>query len=57
MGTSNYMMMLYRLTMIMSCGTARIFPPDPLETTRPFWGWFEDRLMQRMKALPDSSHL
>jgi len=46
-----YMMMLYRLTMIMSCGCARIFPPDQLEATRPMWGFFEDRLMERMKEM------
>jgi hypothetical protein len=45
------MMMLYRLTMIMSCGCARIFPPDLLEATRPMWGFFEDRLLERMKDL------
>jgi len=46
-----YMMMLYRLTMIMSCGSARLFSPAQLEAARPIWGFFEDRLMERMQDL------
>ncbi len=46
-----YTMMLYRLSMIMICGSARVCRQDILEATRPIWGWFEDRLIARMKEL------
>lgn len=39
-------MMLYRLAVIFCCGSARVFPPERLESMRAVWGWFEDTLMK-----------